>query len=171
MLAGFMASDVENVIGIDALAKTGRWWQLKYVFIFIPIPGKISNLAFSNGLVQSSTGKNSLEILETSSKNSHAAISSHWLHQITVKTNPSFLKASYMFPFFVGGFLKHHPLRKGRGREKQMGSSSTRRVEVAPAAWRGALQWCGHAPLQRLRRAQGGSERLQRRRCGWRRRD
>ena len=103
---------------------------------------------------------------------------SHPIDFITLKTSPSFLQASYMFPFLiVGVFLKYHPLRKGRGREKQMGSSSTnpelscnRRVEVAPAAWRGALQWCGHAPLQRLRRAQGGSER-QRRRCGWRGRD
>lgn len=65
MLAGFMASDVENVIGIDALAKTGRWWQLKYVFIFIPIPGKISNLAFSNGLVQPSTRKVDISHLGT----------------------------------------------------------------------------------------------------------
>jgi len=46
MLAGFMASDVENVIGIDALTKTGRWCQLKYVFIFIPIPGEMIQFGF-----------------------------------------------------------------------------------------------------------------------------
>ena len=50
---------------------------------------------------------------------------SHPIDCIKLKTSPSFLKASYMFPFFVGGFLKYHPLRKGRGREKQMGCSST----------------------------------------------
>lgn len=92
--------------------------------------------------------KSILEILETSSKNYHVRaplaicyFQSHPIDFMKLKASPSFLKASYMFPFFVGGFLRYHPLKKGAREENNRWDVHPQiRSSVATAASRLRLQ-------------------------------